>query len=321
MKQHNTGKQVEATDSVIEYTGTIKEGGILSGKWKIVEGGGKGCNGNFQMKGSSQDWKTPKTSKLEPMCLNLIVDDDFVYGVSVDKKGMYLVQGVNDVETEKVEFIQKYLWKGETYRFQGKVERKNKTKKKSIVKITGWYGKNKEECTDGEFHLEGCWGQLGVTADPKAKLKKKATFEADYLKESQVVEPKPKKPKVNWAGRYEQFDQWHPMNFDDMQYGAKDGVVVGSGKDDVGGFEISGNLDLKTSHIKFRKQYIGQHYVDYEGDMDAKGDILGTYEIEDEMGDGKFELKKKMQYGMFNYALPRAIGKSGGVAAEEWGKK
>lgn len=44
-----------------------------------------------------------------------------------------------------------------------------------------------------------------------------------------------------------------------------DGRVHGHGSDVIGDFTIAGAYDLKSGQCKFRKGYIGQHSVDYEG--------------------------------------------------------
>jgi hypothetical protein len=320
--QVNSGSQVEGLDSVVSYQGVIGESGVLAGKWKITEGKSKGYSGSFEMKGSSQDWYGwwMVGGKKVDLLLNLIVEEDFVYGVSVDKVGLYLVQGRNDASMMKVEFIKKYLRSGDVQRFQGDVKRINPNKKKSIVTITGIYGLNKDDCTDGAYELKGKYGQLGKDPGSPTKLKKKNTYKPEYLQESIVVEnivPVPAhKNKVEWAGRYEQSGKWWPMKFADMQHD-KAGNIIGLGSDDAGPFTIAGKLDNNTKHVNFDKTYEGyEEGIDgevwnYDGDLDAKGDVTGTYDCEGITG--RFELKSKMKYGLFSSALPRLIAKAGGA--------
>jgi hypothetical protein len=202
----------------------------------------------------------------------------------------------------KVEFIKKYLRNGDVQRFQGDVKRINPNKKKSIVTITGIYGLNKDDCTDGSYELKGKYGQLGKDAGSETKLKKKNTYKPEYLQESIVVENKVPVPankiKVEWAGRYEQFGKWRPMKFADMQHD-KAGNINGLGSDEVGRFRIAGKLDNNTKHVNFDKTYEGDregvdgNVFNYDGDLDAKGDVKGTYRCEGVTG--RFELKTKMK--------------------------
>merc|ERR1711879_40756 len=99
--------------------------------------------------------------------------------------------------------------------------------------------------------------------------------------------------RVEWNGRYEQFGSWHTMKFSDMKYN-KSGRLWGAGKDDVGEFTINGEIkpDLQ---ITFDKQYIGQHMVQYKGNMTKDNKITGTWGIPGQKHlNGNFEMKKSV---------------------------
>lgn len=126
------------------------------------------------------------------------------------------------------------------------------------------------------------------------------------------------KNKVEWAGRFEQNGAWTAMTFQDMQHD-KAGTIIGAGSDQCGPFVISGKIDNKSKKVKIIKTYPvdedgdGGAVWNYDGDLNAKGDIIGTYESEYEGKSGRFELKSKMKYGLFSTALPRLIAKVGGA--------
>jgi len=105
--------------------------------------------------------------------------------------------------------------------------------------------------------------------------------------------------EVLWTGHYEQFNQFQPMQFQDMQVGLN-GQIVGSGSDVVGQFQIQGQVSRQGT-VQFVKQYIGQHAVQYNGivgDSHVKGrwTIPGT-----STQPGGFELKMDLEEWKGNY--------------------
>jgi len=83
---NNKPKQIEGLDSVIKHTAVVYPEGWIRGTWVISKGQGKDQKGEFEMKGSGQDWNgytTINGTKL-PLVLNIIIEEDFAYGVSCD---------------------------------------------------------------------------------------------------------------------------------------------------------------------------------------------------------------------------------------------
>lgn len=66
----------------------------------------------------------------------------------------------------------------------------------------------------------------------------------------------------------------------------KDGVVQGHGSDAVGEFHIFGHHNEKK--VKFIKQYIGKHSVEYKGHVHNGTKLTGKWEVSGLTGD--FEL-------------------------------
>jgi len=63
----------------------------------------------------------------------------------------------------------------------------------------------------------------------------------------------------------------------------KEGVVSGSGDDDVGRFTIKGRYDAQSHDIHWTKQYVGRHSVFYAG-FGEPARIWGTWELEGNYG-------------------------------------
>jgi len=67
-----------------------------------------------------------------------------------------------------------------------------------------------------------------------------------------------------------------------------DGVVTGTGNDDVGPFAINGRYDATSDECHWTKTYPGSHDVFYRGFREGKG-IWGTWEI-GELNRGGFHI-------------------------------
>jgi hypothetical protein len=64
----------------------------------------------------------------------------------------------------------------------------------------------------------------------------------------------------------------------ELQMSFAEGVLSGTGKDEVGEFEILGRYDPETLECAWKKHYIGKHEVSYQGYLEENG-IWGTWEI------------------------------------------
>ena len=227
----------------------------------------------------------------------LIVEKDFAYAVSSNEQhgGFYIMRGDNNVETQKIIFIQKYFGTNENIEFEGTAKRIKPDKEKSKVRMEGTY-KNLKTGASGEFKIIGAYGQLASKKDVTKVAFAKLLSPDMSLKSSAIQQLKTDPQKViSWAGRYEQKNKWTKMNFDNMHI-TIEGRVHGTGKDVVGKFEIEGVVD-KDRVISFKKQYIGQHFVNYNGKIDEKWSITGTWSLPNNPTGGKFELKRTETVG------------------------
>jgi hypothetical protein len=84
-------------------------------------------------------------------------------------------------------------------------------------------------------------------------------------------------PSGEWTGfyNYRPGDR-HRM---DLQLTFSNGIITGTGNDDVGAFLIKGHYDSQNRECSWRKMYVGGHTVFYRGFREGKG-IWGTWEIE-----------------------------------------
>ena len=90
-----------------------------------------------------------------------------------------------------------------------------------------------------------------------------------------------------WEGYWLQGSSRGDMVFEKMT--VDNGVVEGMGSDGVGEFEIKGTHD--KDGVKFVKQYIGKHAVEYEGKFVNEGVIEGKWSI-GEGCTGEFKLER-----------------------------
>ncbi len=103
------------------------------------------------------------------------------------------------------------------------------------------------------------------------------------------------KHDIEWNGFYEQFGNKNDVTFQNMQI-TQDGTISGGGKDPVGDFTISGSLT--GSDVAFKKQYVGQHAVDYKGKLD-QGAIKGTWDVFGQTGTYEIKMKTKQWKGFY----------------------
>jgi len=84
-------------------------------------------------------------------------------------------------------------------------------------------------------------------------------------------------PSGEWTGfyNYRPGDR-HRM---DLQLSFSNGLIAGTGNDDVGAFVVKGTYDSANRACSWRKRYMAAHTVFYRGFREGKG-IWGTWEVE-----------------------------------------
>lgn len=92
-----------------------------------------------------------------------------------------------------------------------------------------------------------------------------------------------------WSGVYTQEDMGVEMAFDHMNIW--NNLIEGRGADEVGEFTISGD-QKPDGQVNFVKQYIGQHSVQYEGQLVNNKIISGQWKIPSKNSSGTFEIYK-----------------------------
>jgi len=92
------------------------------------------------------------------------------------------------------------------------------------------------------------------------------------------LETDPRFPSGEWSGFFVQpgSPQRHWMVFY-LEF--RGGVMRGEGNDWVGVFHLAGKYDIITGRCRWRKQYLGQHKVEYEGLNQGQG-IVGIWTID-----------------------------------------
>jgi len=95
-------------------------------------------------------------------------------------------------------------------------------------------------------------------------------------------------PSGEWRGFWEQPHLGRqPMRAFLLQFAA--GQVTGRGVDLIGPFQISGHYEATNGQIRFVKQYLGKHRVEYVGQPDGEGSIGGTWYIRDRSGKAEYQ--------------------------------
>ncbi len=83
-------------------------------------------------------------------------------------------------------------------------------------------------------------------------------------------------PSGPWTGFYNYGPgDRHRM---DLELTFANGIMSGTGSDDVGRFRIKGRYDASAGECHWTKSYLGAHDVYYRGFREGKG-IWGTWEI------------------------------------------
>ena len=103
--------------------------------------------------------------------------------------------------------------------------------------------------------------------------------------------------EIEWTGWYEQFGKKHDVSFQDMGMNPE-GKIEGGGKDSVGEFIITGNIN--DNDIQFNKAYKGAHTVKYSGKIE-NAIISGKWEITGITGAFEISMKTKHWKGSFEH--------------------
>ena len=100
-------------------------------------------------------------------------------------------------------------------------------------------------------------------------------------------ETDPAFPTGPWTGFFTYF-LFSRRDRTDLVLEFSNGKITGEGGDAVGSFVISGDYNVQTRVCSWRKSYVGQHDVWYEGVRRGKG-ITGTWHINADWSGG-FEI-------------------------------
>ena len=97
-----------------------------------------------------------------------------------------------------------------------------------------------------------------------------------------------------WKAQYEQFGQWHDMNFESINVNTQPGgLIQASGQDTVGKFTFNGSFSPEQPECRIHKKYNGQHDIYYFGTFNQQtGEIHGKWGFKPGDSDGGFRMKK-----------------------------
>jgi hypothetical protein len=91
-------------------------------------------------------------------------------------------------------------------------------------------------------------------------------------------------PSGVWRGFWEQ-TYYGRQEMDDFHLLFQARIITGYGADVIGRFTFDGEYDPHSGRVALVKQYIGRHRVDYAGQPDGEGSILGEWRIGTEYGE------------------------------------
>ena len=84
-------------------------------------------------------------------------------------------------------------------------------------------------------------------------------------------------PDGPWRGFYV-YSSARDRHSMDLRLRFRDGVLSGSGDDDVGPFTIHGRYDVEAGEVHWTKTYVGRHSIYYRG-FGESSRIWGTWEL------------------------------------------
>jgi hypothetical protein len=97
-------------------------------------------------------------------------------------------------------------------------------------------------------------------------------------------------PSGIWRGFWQQ-EGWGQQAMQDFELHFADGLVRGHGYDVVGRFTFAGEYETDTGHITLTKQYLGKHSVEYIGQPNGEGAIIGQWRCAIQLGDQVYETR------------------------------
>ena len=165
-------KNYLSQETMITFNGNLHEGRIFG---NCIYGNNQDPT-IFEIHANSQEWTGwyMENSKKFDTKINLIIEEDFVFGIGADKDfGNYMIRGNYNQDTDDIKMAKVYFPNNAVI-YKGKSNRINPNKKKSIVTVTGnWFLKN-DEVQTGEFEIKGRYGQLnngpgGISVKPSQK--------------------------------------------------------------------------------------------------------------------------------------------------------
>lgn len=90
--------------------------------------------------------------------------------------------------------------------------------------------------------------------------------------------PRNSSPAVHCEGWWEQ-PSYGRQPMEHLRFSFQDGCIQGSGTDIIGPFVFTGTI-ADHGGVAMRKQYIGQHSVEYLGTYDGEGLMSGEWRID-----------------------------------------
>ena len=175
----------------IKYTGTLVDGKIM-GTCLLPDGV---TTKKFEIECTGNDWKPPtKGPHVVPempkdICIRLIVDQDFVFGIGYTKQGNFLAKGTRNADTQLIKWAQVFFG-SDVHIWEGKSEKLNEKKLKSAVTIIGDRYLQGQTDTKQRFALQGKYGQLAYQGGSKIDTKVQTGAQTPKVPESPAARPK-----------------------------------------------------------------------------------------------------------------------------------
>jgi len=253
-------KQYEGAHAV-NYNGTFITPTKISGNWEIPDN----CSGFFELNVDLEAWEGTfyQGEAGNPMQLMIDLDENGIWGRGSDDVGNFLIKG--DWIDGVIRFAKKYIG-AHVVLYTGAVDEAG----------SGFFGSS----ITGKWEIKGnCEGTFELHRAVQKPEGPPENCEGWGLCEAL---------EVQWTGYFVMDGAKTQMKFSNMQI-QLDGAVTGNGMDDVGHFGIDGRLE-QNCELSFVKQYIGAHAVNYNGVMNARGIIKGSWEIPESCA-GEFKIQ------------------------------
>ena len=95
-------------------------------------------------------------------------------------------------------------------------------------------------------------------------------------------------PSGIWKGFWQQ-EGWGQQPMEEFELYFSNGIVTGQGVDMVGRFTFDGEYDQQTGLLNLVKKYVGRHTVNYVGQPNGEGAIVGRWSIVMVLGEHRWE--------------------------------